>query len=41
MAAGTLWAPIHATYDLGEIREAVAAAASGRRSGKILIVPQG
>jgi len=41
VAAGTLWAPIHATYDVGEIREAVAAAASGRRSGKILIVPRG
>ena len=38
--AGTLHAPIHATYDVSEIKEAVAAAASGRRSGKILIVPR-
>jgi mitochondrial enoyl-[acyl-carrier protein] reductase / trans-2-enoyl-CoA reductase len=37
---GTLHAPIHATYDVSEIKEAVASAASGERSGKILIVPQ-
>jgi len=36
-----LHAPIHATYDVTEIKEAVAAAASGGRSGKILIVPRG
>jgi mitochondrial enoyl-[acyl-carrier protein] reductase / trans-2-enoyl-CoA reductase len=36
---GTLHAPIHATYDVSEIKEAVASAASGERSGKILIVP--
>ena len=38
---GKLHAPIHATYDVTEIKEAVAAAASGGRSGKILIVPRG
>ncbi len=37
---GTLHAPIHATYDVSEIKEAVARAASGQRSGKILIVPR-
>ncbi len=37
---GTLHAPIHATYDVSEIKEAVAYAASGERSGKILIVPR-
>ena len=40
IAAGQLHAPIHATYDVSEIKEAVAAAASGGRSGKILIVPR-
>ena len=40
IATGELYAPIHATYDVSEIREAVAAAASGGRSGKILIVPR-
>ena len=40
IAAGTLHAPIHATYDVAEIEDAIAAAASGGRSGKILIVPQ-
>jgi mitochondrial enoyl-[acyl-carrier protein] reductase / trans-2-enoyl-CoA reductase len=39
--AGKLHAPIHATYDVTEIKDAVAAAASGGRSGKILIVPRG
>jgi mitochondrial enoyl-[acyl-carrier protein] reductase / trans-2-enoyl-CoA reductase len=38
---GKLHAPIHATYDVTEIKQAVAAAASGGRSGKILIVPRG
>ena len=37
---GTLHAPIHATYDVTQIKEAVASAASGERSGKILIVPR-
>ena len=40
VATGKLYAPIHATYDVSEIEEAVAAAASGGRSGKILIVPR-
>jgi NADPH:quinone reductase-like Zn-dependent oxidoreductase len=40
VAAGALSAPIHATYDVGEIREAVAVAASGGRSGKVLVVPR-
>jgi len=40
IAADKLHAPIHATYDVSEIKDAVAAAASGGRSGKILIVPQ-
>lgn len=40
VASGKLHAPIHATYDVSEIEEAVAAAASGGRSGKILIVPR-
>ena len=38
--AGTLHAPVHATYDVTEIKQAAAAAASGGRSGKILIVPR-
>ena len=40
IANGTLHAPIHATYDISEIKEAVAVAASGGRSGKVLIVPR-
>lgn len=40
IATGKLHAPIQATYDVSEIKEAVAAAASGRRVGKILIVPR-
>jgi trans-2-enoyl-CoA reductase len=40
IAAGELHAPVHATYDVTEIKNAVAAAASGGRSGKILIVPR-
>lgn len=40
IANGTLHAPIHATYDVSEIAEAVAVAASGGRSGKVLIVPR-
>lgn len=34
-----LSAPIEATYDLLHIKEAVAAAAKGGRSGKILLTP--
>ena len=40
ITAARLHAPIHATYDVSEIKDAVAVAASGGRSGKILIVPQ-
>jgi mitochondrial enoyl-[acyl-carrier protein] reductase / trans-2-enoyl-CoA reductase len=40
IATGKLRAPIEATYDVSEIKDAVAAAASGGRSGKILIVPR-
>jgi trans-2-enoyl-CoA reductase len=40
IATGKLHAPIEATYDLRDVKDAVAAAASGGRSGKILIVPQ-
>jgi NADPH:quinone reductase-like Zn-dependent oxidoreductase len=40
IANKTLRAPIHATYDVSEIKEAVAVAASGGRSGKVLIVPR-
>lgn len=40
ITTGKLHAPIQATYDVSEIKDAVAAAASGGRSGKILIVPR-
>jgi mitochondrial enoyl-[acyl-carrier protein] reductase / trans-2-enoyl-CoA reductase len=40
IATGTLHAAIHATYDVSEIKQAVASAASGERSGKVLIVPR-
>jgi NADPH:quinone reductase-like Zn-dependent oxidoreductase len=40
IAKGTLHAPIHATYAVSEIKEAVATAAGGGRSGKVLIVPR-
>jgi NADPH:quinone reductase-like Zn-dependent oxidoreductase len=40
IAEGKLHAPIQATYDVSEIKQAVAAAAGGERSGKILIVPK-
>ncbi|MDM4765911.1 zinc-dependent alcohol dehydrogenase family protein [Pelomonas sp. SE-A7] len=39
IAAGKLSAPVQATYDVAQIKEAVAAAASGERQGKILVVP--
>ncbi|TXH94096.1 MAG: alcohol dehydrogenase, partial [Pseudomonas sp.] len=39
IASGKLKARIAATYSVAQIREAVAAAASGERDGKILIVP--
>ncbi len=40
ITAGKLYAPVHATYDVSEIKEAVASAAGGGRTGKILIVPR-
>jgi NADPH:quinone reductase-like Zn-dependent oxidoreductase len=40
ITTGKLHAPIQATYDVSEIKEVVATAASGGRSGKILIVPR-
>jgi NADPH:quinone reductase-like Zn-dependent oxidoreductase len=40
IGTGKLHAPIEATYDVSDIKDAVAAAASGGRSGKILIVPR-
>jgi mitochondrial enoyl-[acyl-carrier protein] reductase / trans-2-enoyl-CoA reductase len=40
IATGKLHAPIQATYDIRDVKDAVAAAASGGRSGKILIVPR-
>lgn len=39
IASGELHARLHATYPVEQIKEAVAAAASGGRSGKIVIVP--
>lgn len=38
IATGKLCAPIHATYTLKDIKEAVTAAADGKRNGKIVIV---
>ncbi|MDX1587865.1 MAG: zinc-dependent alcohol dehydrogenase family protein [Oleiphilaceae bacterium] len=40
IASGQIKANIAAEYDVSQIREAVAAAASGERDGKILIVPR-
>ena len=40
IAAGKLHTPIQATYDVSEIKQAVAEAAKGEREGKILIVPR-
>jgi NADPH:quinone reductase-like Zn-dependent oxidoreductase len=39
IARGELTARVHATYPLSRVQEAVAAAASGGRNGKILLVP--
>lgn len=39
IAQGKLHAPVQATYDVTQIKQAVAAAAAGERQGKILIVP--
>ncbi len=40
IASGKLHTRVAATYDLSQIQQAVAAAASGERDGKILIVPK-
>ncbi|MBV8464880.1 MAG: zinc-binding dehydrogenase, partial [Burkholderiales bacterium] len=40
IAIGKLSTPIQATYDVAQIKDAVAAAAAGERQGKILIVPK-
>jgi NADPH:quinone reductase-like Zn-dependent oxidoreductase len=40
IASGQLKTRIQATYDLPQIKDAVAAAAAGEREGKILIVPR-
>jgi mitochondrial enoyl-[acyl-carrier protein] reductase / trans-2-enoyl-CoA reductase len=37
IAEGSLHAPVHATYPVARIQEAVAAANAGSRSGKILV----
>lgn len=38
IATGKLSAPVHATYPVKDIKQAVAAAASGQRNGKIVVV---
>jgi len=38
IAAGKLSAPVHATYTVKDIKQAVAAASSGQRNGKIIVV---
>jgi mitochondrial enoyl-[acyl-carrier protein] reductase / trans-2-enoyl-CoA reductase len=40
IAEGTLYAPIHAAYDISEIKAAVTAAEDGERSGKIVVEPR-
>lgn len=39
VAAGKLGTPIQATYEVAQIKEAIAAAAAGERQGKMLIAP--
>lgn len=39
IATGRLRAPVQATYTLDQIKQAVAAAAAGERSGKIILLP--
>lgn len=41
IATGRLRAPVQATYTLDQIKEAVAAAAAGERSGKVILLPNG
>ena len=40
IASGKLGTPIQATYDVAQVKEAVAAAAAGERQGEILITPK-
>lgn len=40
IATGKLKTRVHATYDISQIKQAVAVAAAGERDGKILIVPK-
>lgn len=40
IAAGKLHARVHATFDVKDIKRAIAAATSGERDGKILVVPK-
>lgn len=40
IARGELQAPVAASYDIRDIKQAVAAAASGERDGKVLITPR-
>ncbi len=40
IATGKLSAPIHATYPVKDIKQAVAIAASGKRNGKVIIVKE-
>jgi NADPH:quinone reductase-like Zn-dependent oxidoreductase len=39
IASGRLRAQVQSTYGIDKIRQAVAAAASGERSGKVLLLP--
>jgi NADPH:quinone reductase-like Zn-dependent oxidoreductase len=39
IASGQLKARVQATYGIDRVKDAVAAAAAGERSGKILLVP--
>jgi NADPH:quinone reductase-like Zn-dependent oxidoreductase len=39
IASGHLHAQVQATYGIDAIKDAVAAAASGERSGKIMVLP--
>jgi trans-2-enoyl-CoA reductase len=41
IAGGELHARVHATYGIDRIKDAVAAAAAGERTGKIVVVPNG
>ncbi len=41
IATGKLSARVHATYRIEQIKEAIAAAAAGERSGKIVLTPNG